>query len=71
MYLDTAILIKLLVPEPDTDFFQESLAGALLSSSELAHTEMWSALLAKERNQHISAKQRTAAWRVFNGWVRE
>jgi predicted nucleic acid-binding protein len=71
MYLDTAILIKLLVIEPDTDFFQEALTGALLSSSELAFTEVWSALLAKERNQHITGRQRAAAWRVFNEWVRE
>jgi predicted nucleic acid-binding protein len=71
MYLDTAILIKLLVPEPDTEFFQNSLAGALLSSSELATTEVWSALLAKERNGHISASQRGAAWRVFQQWITE
>ena len=71
MYLDTAILIKLLVPEPDSEFYQDSLAGALLSSSELALTEVWSALLAKERNQHISSRQRSAAWRVFNEWVQE
>ena len=71
MYLDTAILVKLLVAEPDTEFYQTSLAGALLSSSELALTEVWSALIAKERNAHISARQRSAAWRVFNGWVQE
>jgi hypothetical protein len=27
--------------------------------------------LAKERNKHISARQRAAAWRVFNEWVLE
>jgi predicted nucleic acid-binding protein len=66
MYLDTTILVKLLVDEPDTEFFQEALAGALLSSSELALTEVWSALLAKERHKLISARQRASAWRVFN-----
>jgi predicted nucleic acid-binding protein len=71
MYLDTAILVKLLVDEPDSEFFQEALAGMFLSSSELALTEVWSALLAKERNKHISTRQRTAAWRVFNERVRE
>src|SRR4051794_9167650 len=71
MYLDTAILVKLLVPEPDTEFFQKSLAGAFPSSSELALTEVWAALLAKERNQHISGRQRSAAWRILNGWVQE
>ncbi len=71
MYLDTAILLKLLVPEPDTEFFQDSLTGALLSSSELALTEVWSALLTKERKALISARQRSAAWRVFHEWVQE
>ena len=66
MYLDTAIIIKLLVAEPDSDFFQNALQGELLSSSELALTEVWSALLAKERNKAISAQQRAEAWRVFN-----
>jgi predicted nucleic acid-binding protein len=66
MYLDTAILVKLLVVEPDSEFFQEALDGKLLSSSELALTEVWSALLAKERNKVISARDRASAWRVFN-----
>jgi predicted nucleic acid-binding protein len=65
MYLDTAILIKLLIAEPDSEFFQDALESELLSSSELALTEVWSALLAKERNRHVSRPQRIAAWRVF------
>ena len=71
MYLDTAILVKLLVEEPDTEFFQNALLGAFLSSSELALTEVWSALLAKERKNVISARQRASAWRVFNERVQE
>jgi predicted nucleic acid-binding protein len=71
MYLDTAILVKLLVAESDSDFFQEQLAGQMISSSELALTEVWSALLAKERNKAISRRQRASAWRVFNERVRE
>ena len=66
MYLDTAIIIKLLVAEPDTEFFQSALENELLSSSELALTEVWSALLAKERKKLITARQRAEAWRVFN-----
>lgn len=66
MYLDTAIIIKLLVAEPDSEFFQDAVDGELLSSSELALTEVWSALLAKERNKKITAHQRVKAWRVFN-----
>ena len=69
MYLDTAIIVKLLVDEQDTDFFQNALAGTLLSSSELAFTEVRAALLTKERNKLISAKQRDAAWQVFTDRV--
>ena len=71
MYLDTAIIIKLLVAEPDSEFFQDALGGELLSTSELAVTEVWSALLAKERNKAISWQQRLMAWEVFNERVRE
>jgi predicted nucleic acid-binding protein len=70
MYLDTSIIVKLLVDEPDTEFFQKALHGELLSSSELAVTEIWSALLAKERKKSISERDRAAAWRVFNERVR-
>lgn len=69
MYLDTAIIVKLLVDEQDTDYFQEALAGALLSSSELAFTEVRAALLTKERHKLISARQRAAAWQVFTDRV--
>ena len=69
MYLDTAIIVKLLVDEHDTDYFQNALAGALLSSSELAFTEVRAALLTKERNKLISARQRDAAWQVFTDRV--
>jgi predicted nucleic acid-binding protein len=71
MYLDTAVIIKLLVPEPESDWFQEALYGRHLSSSELAMTEVWSALLAKERAKAISTQQREAAWWVFSERVQE
>lgn len=67
MYLDTSIIIKLLVSEQDSEFFQDALEGEFLSSSELALTEVWSALLAKERSNRISSTQRKAAWQVFQG----
>ncbi len=65
MYLDSAIIIKLLVTELDSSVFQDALEGKILSSSELAFTEVWSALLAKERHKVISADERAAAWQVF------
>jgi predicted nucleic acid-binding protein len=66
MYLDTSIIVKLLVDEPDTEFFQKALQGEFLSTSELAVTEIWSALLAKERKKSITPRDRMSAWRVFN-----
>ena len=65
MFLDTAIIVKLLVTEADSGFFQDALAGQPLSASELSLTETWSTLLAKERKGLITAKQRAVAWRVF------
>lgn len=70
MYLDTSIIVKLLVTERDTEFFQDRLVDELLSTSELALTEVWSALLAKERNEEISARERAAGWAVFTERVR-
>jgi predicted nucleic acid-binding protein len=69
MYLDTSILIKLLVRETDSAFFNEHLAGQSLSSSELMWTEVLSALQQKERAQQVSAADRRRAWRVFREWV--
>ena len=65
MFLDTSIIVKLLVTEADSDFYQNALAGQRLSASELALTETWSTLLFKERKKEITVAQRTAAWRVF------
>ena len=66
MYLDSAIIVKLLVDEPDTEFLQDALIGKSLCSSELAVPEVLSALFAKERNKLISFRQRERAWRIFN-----
>ncbi|MDB6149362.1 MAG: Ribonuclease VapC [Chthoniobacter sp.] len=71
MYLDTAIIIKLLVTEPDSGFFQDALENELLSTSELALTEVRSALLAKERSKLISPPQCDRAWRIFNERVQQ
>jgi predicted nucleic acid-binding protein len=65
MFLDTSVIVKLLVTEADSDFFQDALANQPLSASELAVTETWSTLLFKERQKEITVAQRTAAWRVF------
>ncbi|NDD39013.1 MAG: hypothetical protein EB082_11495, partial [Verrucomicrobia bacterium] len=55
MYLDSCILVKLLVVEPDSEFFIGALEGRQLVTSQLAQTEIFSALLARERAGKISA----------------
>lgn len=69
MYLDSCILVKLLAVEPDSDYFERSLRGQPLTSSELAYAEVLSALLARERTGKISAADRRRAWRQFLDWV--
>ncbi len=66
MYLDSCIFVKLLVAEPDSEFFIDSLEGKALVTSELAETEIFSALLARERAGKIDSTDRTRAWREFH-----
>jgi len=65
MYLDSCIIIKLLVTEQDSAYFQKQLLGSRLSSSEIALTEVWSTLLRKEQRSEITKIQREKAWDVF------
>jgi predicted nucleic acid-binding protein len=65
MYLDTSVLVKRYVAEPDSDEVDEVVVGFTLVSSELALGEVWSALLAKERAKTLSEQARTAAWQAF------
>jgi predicted nucleic acid-binding protein len=69
MYLDSCIIVKLLVAEPDSEFFIRSLEGRALVTSELARTEVFSALLARERAGKISTTDRRRAWREFEDRV--
>ena len=63
MYLDSAILVKLVVRETDSFFYAEHTNGqADVWSSQLALTESWSALLRKQREGSISARARRVAW---------
>ena len=61
MYLDTAIIIKLLVRENDSAWFNRMLTGQRFETSELAVAEVRSALLAKERAGQITAKEQKRA----------
>jgi predicted nucleic acid-binding protein len=65
MYLDSCILVKLLVVEPDSESFVLALAGQSLVTSELAYTEIYSALCACERAGRISGADLRRAWREF------
>jgi predicted nucleic acid-binding protein len=71
MYLDSAVLVKLFVREPDSEFFGKMTDGEAISSSVLAYTEVWSAFLAKERAAGISPEQRRRAWAAFRHNVDE
>ena len=70
MYLDSCILVKLLAAEPDTEFFQQALEGQPVVTSELALTEVFSALLARERAGHLTVADRKRAWRELEGRVK-
>ena len=65
MYLDSAIIVKLLVREEDSDWFDRHVANHELWSSELALAEVRSAVLMKERAGQISVTQRNAAFARF------
>jgi predicted nucleic acid-binding protein len=69
MYLDSAIFVKLLVREPDSEWFNRVLAGETFETSELALAEVRSALLAKERAGHITPRERVAAAQKFHSMV--
>ena len=71
MYLDSAIIVKLLVREPESDYFDHALSGQVLDSSELCLTEVYSALLAKERAGGISARERQIAFTRFEELIRD
>lgn len=65
MYLDSAIIVKLLVREADSQWFERELVGRTFETSELALTEVGSALLAKERAGQITSRERVMATEKF------
>ncbi|MGD0208836.1 MAG: type II toxin-antitoxin system VapC family toxin [Verrucomicrobiota bacterium] len=65
MYLDSAIIVKLLVRETDSNWFGRNLAGCKFATSELALAEVRSALLSKERGGHITPSERGTATEKF------
>ncbi|MBC8041418.1 MAG: type II toxin-antitoxin system VapC family toxin [Opitutaceae bacterium] len=65
MYIDTCIAVKLYTREPDSEECQQIAAGHRLVSSELLYTELWSALLAKERTGVLTSAWRQKVWQLF------
>ena len=58
--------------EPDSEFFIRSLAGQRsFETSELAQSEILSALLARERAGKINAEDRRLAWKEFQTRVED
>jgi len=65
MYIDSAIIVKMLIREELSDFFQKALSGIVLHTSELSLIKFGSTLLSKARTKFINEKQRVAALRIF------
>ncbi len=71
MYLDTSILLKLLVREPESAWFDEALLGQHFETSELSVAEVRSALLAKEREGRLTSDERVRADAKFMAMTNE
>jgi len=71
MYLDSCVIVKLFSREPDSEAYHAIVAGHPLVTSELAVTEVRSALLTKERMGRISRPARLTGWRLFQDKVRD
>lgn len=65
MYLDSAIIVKLLVREDDSEWFEKNLSGQRFETSELALAEVCATLLYKERKSDIAPHERIRATERF------
>lgn len=65
MYLDTSVLVKLYVNEPDSVACDGVARGHSLVTSDLAYGEVLSALLAGERAKRLAPPERAMAWARF------
>lgn len=72
VYLDSSIIVKLVVAEPDSLFFSGQVDGTIhVCSSELALTECWSALCRKKKNGIIDPRVMTTAWNAIEAKIAE
>jgi predicted nucleic acid-binding protein len=65
MYLDTSVFVKLYTSEADSAECERVVGGHKIVSSELLYTELWSALLAKERAGALTPEARQRVWELF------
>jgi predicted nucleic acid-binding protein len=65
LYIDTSVLVKLFVEEPESGYYGELVNDHPLSSSRLAYVELNAALIAKTKAKLITEKERQLAWRKF------
>jgi len=66
MYLDSAILIKLVVREPDSEFYVDLIDGqSPVYSSELAITECRSALSRKHTGGELDTRTYRKSWEML------
>ena len=65
MYVDTSVFVKLYTRETDSAECERIADGQKLVSSELLYAELWSALLAKERNGNLAPDDRQRVWELF------
>lgn len=71
MYLDPAIIVKLLVRETDSEWFGRNLVGQIFEASELALADVRYALLAQERAGQITKSERVMAEKKFQAMLEE
>ena len=72
MYLDTCIIAKLYLPEPESEAIQSLVTGVTdLTSSNLAVTELGSVLSRKNREGQIQSSVRDQIWDLFKGHIEE
>jgi predicted nucleic acid-binding protein len=69
VYVDTSILVKLLLPESDSLHYADLVDAQILYCTEIALTECHSAMLRKEREKVITVRQRKAAWKQLEADV--
>jgi predicted nucleic acid-binding protein len=71
MYLDSAIVVKLLVRERESVWFTRNLSGQSFETSELALAEVCAALLVKERAGDLTPNERIKATETFFSMIED